>query len=92
VNRLDQETAKEARAHKGCRTIQEEEEKKKVIMNAGAMKKEEIVDFLKALCRFCLAKPRRDHKSHHRSGLQTLPFVIRVVHGSVRAKSIHYTN
>jgi hypothetical protein len=26
VNRLDQETAKEARAHKGCRGIQEEEE------------------------------------------------------------------
>jgi hypothetical protein len=26
VNRLDQETAKEARAHKGCRAIQEEEE------------------------------------------------------------------
>jgi hypothetical protein len=26
VNRIDQETGKEARAHKGCRTIQEEEE------------------------------------------------------------------
>jgi hypothetical protein len=26
VNRLDQETEKEARAHKGCRAIQEEEE------------------------------------------------------------------
>jgi hypothetical protein len=25
-NRLDQDTAKEARAHKGCRAIQEEEE------------------------------------------------------------------
>jgi hypothetical protein len=28
VNRIDQETEKEARAHKGCRAIQEEEEKK----------------------------------------------------------------
>jgi hypothetical protein len=27
VNRIDQETEKEARAHKGCRAIQEEEEK-----------------------------------------------------------------
>jgi hypothetical protein len=27
VNSLDQETEKEARAHKGCRAIQEEEEK-----------------------------------------------------------------
>jgi hypothetical protein len=26
VNRIDQETKKEARAHKGCRAIQEEEE------------------------------------------------------------------
>jgi hypothetical protein len=26
VNRIDQETQKEARAHKGCRAIQEEEE------------------------------------------------------------------
>jgi hypothetical protein len=26
VNRIDQETGKEARAHKGCRAIQEEEE------------------------------------------------------------------
>jgi hypothetical protein len=26
VNRIDQETEKEARAHKGCRAIQEEEE------------------------------------------------------------------
>jgi hypothetical protein len=25
VNRIDQETEKEARAHKGCRAIQEEE-------------------------------------------------------------------
>jgi hypothetical protein len=28
VNRIDQETEKEARAHKGCRAIQEEENKK----------------------------------------------------------------
>jgi hypothetical protein len=28
VNRIDQETEKEARAHKGCRAIQEEEEGK----------------------------------------------------------------
>jgi hypothetical protein len=28
VNRLDQETEKEARAHKGCRAIHEEEEDK----------------------------------------------------------------
>jgi hypothetical protein len=27
VNRIDQETEKEARAHKGCRAIQEEERK-----------------------------------------------------------------
>jgi hypothetical protein len=26
VNRIEQETEKEARAHKGCRAIQEEEE------------------------------------------------------------------
>jgi hypothetical protein len=26
VNRIDQETEKEARSHKGCRAIQEEEE------------------------------------------------------------------
>jgi hypothetical protein len=26
VNRIDQETEKETRAHKGCRVIQEEEE------------------------------------------------------------------
>jgi hypothetical protein len=26
VNRIDQETEREARAHKGCRAIQEEEE------------------------------------------------------------------
>jgi hypothetical protein len=26
VNRIDQDTEKEARAHKGCRAIQEEEE------------------------------------------------------------------
>jgi hypothetical protein len=26
VNRIDQETEKESRAHKGCRAIQEEEE------------------------------------------------------------------
>jgi hypothetical protein len=29
VNRLDQETEKEARAHKGCRAIQGEEEEEK---------------------------------------------------------------
>jgi hypothetical protein len=29
VNRSDQETEKEARAHKGCRAIQEEKKKKK---------------------------------------------------------------
>jgi hypothetical protein len=30
VNRIDQETEKEARAHKGCRAIQEEEEDRNV--------------------------------------------------------------
>jgi hypothetical protein len=33
VNRLDQETEKEARAHKGCRAIQEEEEEEEIPKN-----------------------------------------------------------
>jgi hypothetical protein len=35
VNRIDQETEKEARAHKGCRAIQEEEEIQKIKTDAN---------------------------------------------------------
>jgi hypothetical protein len=35
VNRIDQETEKEARAHKGCRAIQEEEEERICTWDSG---------------------------------------------------------
>jgi hypothetical protein len=35
VNRIDQETEKEARAHKGCRAIQEEEKSDMVGISYG---------------------------------------------------------
>jgi hypothetical protein len=42
VNRIDQETEKEARANKGCRAIQEEEEEKKKIVRLVAVDALEI--------------------------------------------------
>jgi hypothetical protein len=56
VNRIDQETEKEARAHKGCRVIQEEEEEEEAALGLADLPSKGV---LPTVYRIKKLKPRR---------------------------------